>query len=242
MGETEQRAEELPEERILDLLSTGEVEMLGLLPYASNGTFLTRVHGGDLTALAVYKPRKGERPLWDFPGGTLCLREYAAWAVDRALGWQLVPPTVLREGPAGYGALQLFVEEDVERDVRDLLETSADELRRMALLDVVINNADRKGGHCLLDVRGKLWGVDHGLTFHVEPKLRTVIWAFEREPIPPRLLDDLSSRAPDAADALAGVLAPEETRALSDRVDRLLRTGTFPAPGPGRRHVPWPPW
>src|SRR5687768_11508160 len=131
----------LPEDRVLQVLECGDLEILGLLPYASNATLLTRVRAEDVETLAVYKPRRGESPLWDFPDGTLCNREYAAWLVDRALGWNLVPPTVLRDGPAGYGALQLFVEEDLGVDIRRLPQTHPIGLRRMAIFDAVINNA-----------------------------------------------------------------------------------------------------
>lgn len=227
----------------LELLACGEIEILGLLPYASNATLLTRVDHGGREALAVYKPRRGETPLWDFPRGTLCLREYAAWVTDRALGWSLVPPTVLRDGPAGFGAVQLFVEEQEIQDPNDLLRTHPDDLRRVAVFDLVINNADRKAGHCLVDVAGRLWAVDHGIAFHAEPKLRTVIWAFEGEPVPPALLEDLErfGEDRDAQAELERVLHAEELEALHRRIATLLRTPRFPAPGPGRA-VPWPPW
>jgi hypothetical protein len=234
----------IPRDKVLELLSTGEIEILGLLPYASNATLLTRVSWDGEETLAVYKPRRGERPLWDFPDGTLCRREYAAWIVDEALGWQLVPPTVLRDGPAGFGAVQLWVEEDGEVDPRDLLETHPDDLRRVALFDVVANNADRKAGHLVVDGTGKLWSVDHGICFSSEPKLRTVIWAFEGEPIPEPLLTDLGSLrgSADTFKALGDQLAPDETEALCRRIETLLRTKRYPAPAPGARHVPWPPW
>lgn len=234
----------LPEDRILDLLRTGNLEILGLLPRASNATLLARVTDGDLETLAVYKPRRGERPLWDFPRGTLCLREMAAWVVDRALGWDLVPPTVLREDPEGYGAVQLFVDEDPEVDVQDVLESAPDVLRRIAVFDVLVNNADRKGGHCITDVHGNVWSVDHGICFHDEPKLRTVIWAFEGETVPTELMEDVESFVADedAHRSLEELLHPAEIEALDERAAELLRTRRFPSPGPGRHHVPWPPW
>lgn len=222
--------------------------MLGLLPYASNATLLTRFCQDDLEGLAVYKPRRGESPLWDFPRGTLCLREYAAWVVDTALGWQLVPPTVLREGPAGFGAVQLFIDVDEGADVRELLRTHLEGMQRMAAFDVVINNADRKAGHCLVDRRGKLWAVDHGVSFHIEPKLRTVVWAFADDRLPTAVLDDLRrlGRELDSRDGgvrrtLGPVLDREEIDALRRRVRDLVAAGRYPSPGPGR-HVPWPPW
>lgn len=234
----------LPEDRILDLLRTGQLEVLGLLPRASNATLLVRVADEDLETLAVYKPRRGERPLWDFPRGTLCLREMAAWVVDRALGWDLVPPTVLREDPEGFGAVQLFVEEDPELDVEDILRTDPDVLRRIAVFDVLVNNADRKAGHCITDVHGSVWSVDHGICFHDEPKLRTVIWAFEGEPVPAELLEDVGSFLADEAArcSLEDLLDPVEVEALERRTAELLRTRRFPSPGPGHHHVPWPPW
>jgi hypothetical protein len=235
---------EASEERILALLEKGEMEVLGLLPYASNATLLARVGDGDLQGMAVYKPRRGERPLWDFPSGTLCLREYAAWMVDRALGWNLVPPTVLRDGPAGFGAVQLFVEEVDDPDPNDLLESRPDDLRRIALFDVIINNADRKAGHLVLDTSGRLWSVDHGVCFHDEPRLRTVIWAFESEPVAPELLGCVEAfqRAQPVFEILRDLLAIEEMNALCARTDHVLRTGRYPSPPPGGRHVPWPPW
>jgi len=234
---------EIGEERVLALLADGEVEILGLMPYASNATLLTKVTDGDLTSLAVYKPQRGERPLWDFPGGTLCYREYAAWIVDRALGFGLVPPAVLRDGPAGFGALQFFVEPDEDVDLTELPSTHPDELRRMCAFDVVSNNADRKAGHCIVDPRGKLWGVDHGICFHVEPKLRTVIWLFEDEPLPSDVVGGLERFCADdtARRTLSELLDPDEVEMTYRRVARLLSGGRFPAPGAGR-NVPWPPW
>jgi phosphoinositide 3-/4-kinase-like protein len=232
------------DDEALGLLASGEIEILGLLPYASNATLLTRVRSKSSEKLAVYKPRRGERPLWDFPDGTLCLREYAAWVVDQALGWQLVPPTVLREGPAGFGALQLFVEETDEFDVRELVGTHRDDLRRMAVFDVVVNNTDRKAGHLIVDRDAKLWGVDHGICFSAEPKLRTVIWAFEGEPIPAELLADVAKlrNDADAFRALGELLDPDEVEALCRRIEGISRSKRFPSPGSGYRSVPWPPW
>lgn len=234
----------LDEGAVLDLLRTADIEVLGLLPYASNATMLTKITDGDLEALAVYKPRRGERPLWDFPSGTLCQREAAAYVVSKLLGWDLVPPTVLREGPAGLGALQWFITEDEEADVRELPRSHPDELRRLALFDVVINNADRKAGHLIVDTAGKLWGVDHGVTFNEDPKLRTVVWVYESEPIPHELLTDLEAFAGTAAssDVLGELLAASELEAMCARISTLLSTGVYPEPDPGRYHVPWPPF
>ena len=229
---------------VLELLRCGEMEILGLLPYASNATLLSRVRSGDHETLAVYKPRRGERPLWDFPDGTLCLREFAAWVVDRALGWQLVAPTVLREGPAGFGAVQLWVDPDEEADVRQLLRTHPEGLARVALFDVIVNNADRKAGHLVVDADGKLWSVDHGICFAAEPKLRTVIWTFEGEPIDPSWLGDVEKldRSLETFTALERLLSTGEIAALRARIETVLRTRRYPSPSPDQRHVPWPPW
>ncbi len=224
-------------------LACAEIEILGLLPYASNATLLTRIKDGDREALAVYKPRRGERPLWDFPDGTLCLRETAAWVISQELGWGLVPPTVLREGPAGFGALQWFIDEDVEADVRKLPQSHPEELQRLVLFDAVANNADRKAGHLIVDTGGRLWGIDHGICFAVEPKLRTVVWVFEGEPIPDALLADLETlRRTIGTGLLSKLLDREEVDALCERVSTVLQARTFPNPDPGGRHVPWPPW
>lgn len=229
---------------VLQLLRCGEMEILGLIPYASNATLLSRVRLGDDEVLAVYKPRRGERPLWDFPDGTLYLREFAAWVVDQALGWDLVPPTVVRDGPAGIGAAQLWVEENEEADVHDLLETHPDELARIAVFDVITNNADRKGGHLVVDAAGKLWSVDHGICFASEPKLRTIIWAFEGESIGAASLRDLERLlgSVETFSALERLLSGSEIAALRSRIEALLRTKRYPSPAPGQRHVPWPPW
>jgi hypothetical protein len=233
--------------RIPAALATGELEILGLLPNSSNYTFLARAHAGDGIddVLAVYKPRRGETPLWDFPDGTLCRREVAAYAVARDLGWPNVPPTLLREGPEGLGSVQLFVEFDPSQHYFTLESTRSDEFRRVALFDVVVNNADRKGGHCLLAPDGAIWVVDHGVCFHREPKLRTVIWGFVGEPIPSALADDLRGLrerlgAGAIRDELADLLSSAEVAAMGSRIDATLAVGTFPEPGDDRPY-PWPP-
>jgi uncharacterized repeat protein (TIGR03843 family) len=233
---------ELSEADVCAFLTEGDLEVLGLMPYASNATLLARVQRGEQQALAVYKPRRGERPLWDFPSGTLCLRERAAYVLSHELGWNLVPPTVLREGPAGFGALQFYIEEDENADVREIVGTHPVELRTLALFDVVINNADRKAGHLLIDTNGRLWSIDHGVCFSDEPKLRTVVWAFEGEDIAANLLEDLARFADSSLDTLAELLDPAERDALCTRIATLLKTKRYPSPDPGRHHVPWPPW
>jgi hypothetical protein len=230
----------------LELIGRGEVEVLGLLPYSSNYTFLAKVRTPDGEVLAVYKPARGERPLWDFPHGTLAAREVATWLVSEAAGWNVVPPTVLRaDVPLGPGSLQLFIEHDPDRHYFVLVEERPDDFPVFAALDVVANNADRKAGHVLEDASGKLWAVDHGLTFHVEPKLRTVIWAFAGDPLGAALRSDLErlGGALDDGSGLGGELArlltPREAEATLARVETLLVEDRFPAPG-ADRPLPWP--
>ena len=227
-------------------LAVGAMELLGLLPGASNATLLARCVADEDEVLAVYKPRRGETPLWDFPDGTLHRREVAAYVTARALGWPNVPPTVLRDGPAGPGSVQLFVDADPSAHYFTLEASHAETFRRVALFDLAVNNADRKAGHCLLDDTGAIWVIDHGVCFSDEPKLRTVIWDFVGEPFPTdatpdlrRLCDDLAGGGPTRRE-LEPLLDASELDAMRARIDGLLRVGVFPAPGPGRP-FPWPP-
>ncbi|MGI8425703.1 MAG: SCO1664 family protein [Actinomycetota bacterium] len=229
----------------------GQIELLGMLPGASNYTLLGRLipAGGDpdkfLDApLVVYKPRRGEAPLWDFPPGTLCQREVAAYLLAKAAGWDFVPPTVLREGPLGAGAVQAFIEHDPSITAFDMLPGRESELRQIAVFDMIANNADRKAGHVLLDDSGKIWGLDHGLCLNEEPKLRTVLWDFVGEPIPPadiealaRLCEFIEGEAP--AD-LGAYISNREIRALQARVTEVLKDPVFPPPKTSRPY-PWPP-
>ncbi len=236
---------DLTDPRVPAALATGELEILGLLPNSSNYTFLARATTADEELLAVYKPRRGETPLWDFPRGTLCQREVAAYLLAGALGWPNIPATLLREGPEGEGSVQLFVAFDPEQHFFTMEGTRDDDFRRVALFDLVVNNADRKGGHCLLASDDTIWVVDHGVCFHEEPKLRTVIWTFVGEPIPDPLLADLERVRDDLAngplhDGLTPLLSPDERVALDERLDRLISSARFPEPGPGRPY-PWPP-
>ena len=231
---------------ILSALSSGTIELKGQFVWGSNYTFLVQVTQGDETRPAVYKPARGERPLWDFPEGTLAQREVAAYVVSRALGWDLVPPTVLRpDGPAGAGSLQLFVDADPERHYFTFTEAEKQRLRPVAVFDLLINNADRKGGHVLLGESEHMWLIDHGVCFHAEDKLRTVIWDFVGEPIPRELLAALRRLRQALLDdgalrtELGGLLAAEEVEALQGRADRLLRLKRFPPPGADRPY-PWP--
>ena len=228
----------------LSLLERGKVEILGLLPRASNFTFLARVSDGTEQTLAVYKPRSGEAPLWDFEEGTLAAREVAAFVVADALGWPWVPPTVLREGPHGLGSVQRFVAFDPDKHYLTMQRDHPDAFRRIALFDVVANNADRKSGHCLIAEDGRVFVVDHGVCFHEEPKLRTVIWDFAGEPIPPDMARDLRSlqerlRSGPLRTRLGDLLTGREVDATAVRAEALLDAGCFPEPGPGRP-FPWP--
>ena len=228
-------------------LARGELEILGLLPRSSNYTFLVRATGEDGDqALGVYKPQRGEMPLWDFPEGTLCRREVAAYVVARALGWPNVPPTILRDGPEGLGSVQTFVTFDPEEHYFTLQERFVEDFRAVAAFDLVVNNADRKGGHCLLGEDGRIWLIDHGVCFSAEPKLRTVIWEYMDEPIPPSLLAGIERLAyaldeggPDR-DELGALLNDEELLALRRRIGEIAGSPVFPGPG-GDRPFPWPP-
>lgn len=229
----------------LGLLTEGQIRPLGLMPRASNYTFLAEVGDGDRKALAIYKPRDGETPLWDFPEGTLCNREVAAFLLAEALGWPDVPPTVLRDGPMGQGSLQLFVEADPRQHFFTLREDCLDAFLPVATFDVVVNNADRKSGHCLRAEDGTIWVVDHGVCFSTEPKLRTVIWEFAGRPVPKRHQDDLKRvagelRSGALRDSLVGLLSEREVNATARRAEALARTGKFPRPGHSRAY-PWPP-
>jgi len=241
---------ELTETQVLETLQHGAIEEKGLLPYSSNHSFLVVVAHGDLALPAVYKPQRGEAPLWDFEWGTLCKRETAAYEISRALGWGLVPPTVLRDGSRGLGSVQFFVDHDGEAHYFTAAEDArfAETFRRLALFDFVVNNADRKSGHCLIGHDGRVWAIDHGICFHDEYKLRTVIWEFSCEPIEPPLLNDLRMLETSLTDdgcvlvrQLRALLNKQELAALRRRTEQLVRTGSYPAPVPQRRNYPWPP-
>ncbi len=222
------------------LLLDGEIEVKGRMPWSSNGTFLVGLSLGDETADAIYKPGRGERPLWDFPGG-LYRREVAAGRLSEALGWDIVPATILREdAPLGEGSLQAFVDADFSEHYFTLLEREElhPQLRRMGVFDLLANNADRKSGHCLLTADGHVWGIDHGVCFHDEPKLRTVIWDFAGEPIEPDLVADVARLLTDPPD-FEGLLGAPELAAFGRRVEAVLRRPRFPDPV-GDRPYPWP--
>jgi hypothetical protein len=234
--------------RIETLLAQGEiVRVRGTMLWGSNYATVVLVRVPDLEVMAVYKPQRGERPLWDFPDGTLCYREVVAYLVAKSLGWYLVPPTVLRNGPNGLGSLQLFIEHDPETNYFTLDDRFVVQLKQFTIFDYLVNNTDRKGGHLLLDAHGKLWGIDHGLTFHTIPKLRTVIWEFAGQPIDGdllsavrRLYDQLETGDSDLRCRIDTMLSSSEVNALRRRVKHLLEARRFPNPGPGPNH-PWPP-
>ena len=228
------------------VLATGELEVLGLLPHASNHTFLTRAKREAEEMLGVYKPRRGETPLWDFPEGTLCAREVATYVVARAVGWPNVPATVLRDGPYGIGSVQRFVPNDPEAHYFTLRERFPAEFRRIAAFDLVVNNADRKAGHCLLGDDGRIYVVDHGVCFSEEPKLRTVIWDFIGDPLEEDVRADLRRLAGEVRsgplrDELANLLAEAELEALASRALEVAAMTRFPEPGEDHRPFPWPP-
>lgn len=229
----------------LHLLETGTVEILGMLPFSSNYVFLTELSSDSDKVHAVYKPARGERPLWDFPHGSLAAREAAAFVISDAAGFNLVPPTVLRADlPHGPGSLQLFIDHDPQRHYFVLIHEREHEMPEFAALDIVINNADRKGGHVIEGADGRLWGVDHGLSFNIEPKLRTVIWAFAGEPLSADLRAKLEKLATDFTEGdlrarLGSLLDPDEVAETEARLKLLLSQGTFPEPQ-GPFHMPWP--
>jgi uncharacterized repeat protein (TIGR03843 family) len=260
-----------------DTALLGDLEVVGRISESSNLAVLVRLVAEE-GAHAIYKPVRGERPLWDFPEGTLAGREVAAHVVSKAGGWHVVPTTVLREGPIGPGSVQRWVGDPFsplpDDRVVDLVpsgrvspgwlpafegetpggapvtvvHSSADDVRGLATLDAVLNNADRKGSHCLRDEQGRLWGIDHGLTFHPTPKLRTVLWGWAGQPIGAadlRRLETLRQALDDASSGLVGLLETllpaEDVDALRARVSVLLRTRRHPRPNPGWPAVPWPP-
>ena len=234
--------ERAPTADALTVLASGAVELEGRMPWSSNATFLVSLRHEGVSMPAVYKPRRGERPLWDFPGG-LFLREVAAYVLSEALGWGIVPETVSRpDGPLGPGSLQRFVPADFSEHYFTLLERPEhhDALRTIATFDLLANNADRKSGHCLLGEDGRIWAIDNGLSFHVNPKLRTVIWDFRGEPVPSTLLAAVEQVALSPPAGLAELLSSAEVDALAGRAAAVLRRGVFPDPEPSHRAYPWP--
>ncbi|MEO7195442.1 MAG: SCO1664 family protein [Pseudonocardiaceae bacterium] len=254
----------------LPLLHHGHIELTGRIIEASNATLLGTVACDGVSAACVYKPIMGERPLWDFPDGTLAGREVASWLISEAIGWSLVPPTVLRSGPLGPGMVQLWIDTAAQAGLVDvvaldavpsgwrtvlraqdrygdpalLVHADTEGLRRLAVLDVLLNNADRKGGHVLAGSGGAVYGVDHGICLHREDKLRTVLWGFLGQPLPVATLEVLRRVRSSLEGALGAELAEHvtraEVRAVLTRTDQLLAAGTFPAPNGNWPAIPWP--
>lgn len=251
----------------LEALREGDLEVIGRLREASNQTFAMRLTHRGIETLAVYKPIAGEAPLWDFPDGTLAARERSAYLVSEALGWQIVPPTILREGPAGLGMLQTWIESTDDEPVRvvqrgeegdqlhvldaedrwgrpvSLVHEDTAALRRIALFDLVVNNTDRKGSHVLPVAGGHRFGIDHGVCFHVDDKVRSVLWGWADLPLDEAEMAavELVRRDEELLAALAGLLADDEVAAFGHRCERLLRMGRFPIPRGDWPPIPWPP-
>jgi hypothetical protein len=228
------------------LLERADVRAIESIPWSSNYTFAARlIVDGYPPFFAVYKPRRGEIPLWDFPDGTLYRRERAAYLVSLALDWDFVPPTIIRNGPHGIGSFQLLVDVEPRSDFFKFKDAHVAEIQRIGLFDVVTNNADRKAGHVLRDRQGKLWGIDHGLTFNTAPKLRTIIWDWQNEPIPGGLRHQLEAfrcdpkRVAQLRRELEELLARGEVDAFFKRLESTLSRGAYP-PMASRRAVPWP--
>lgn len=233
---------------VLRALQKGVFELQGQFLSGSNYTFLGQLSLESECFQVVYKPIRGEQPLWDFPHGSLARREVAAYLVSEALGWDLVPPTIFRkDGPLGAGSLQQYIEHDPNDHYFNFEEKDRQRLRPAVVFDLILNNADRKGGHILRSEDDHLWLIDHGLCFHSEEKLRTVVWDFSGESIPPDLLADLNRLAEQLKEGTplyAGLqvcLRPGEISALAGRARRLVENNTFPAPPASRRSYPWPP-
>lgn len=237
----------LTKDEILDILMQGEMDLQGQFVLGSNYTFLVNLTLHSKSIDAVYKPLKGEAPLWDFPSETLAARETAAFVVSEALGWNLVPPTAIREGgPFGRGSLQHFIPHQPEVNYFSFDQETRGKLRAATLFDLIINNADRKGSHIILDEEGHIWLIDHGLCFHPLPKLRTVIWDFSGEKIDKGLVGDLkilSEKMNDDAELkmkLKRLLNSDEISALKARILDIINHPFFPRPDINKRQFPWP--
>ncbi len=231
-----------PDQSVRDIILQGEIVSCQLTPLGSNYTFVVQIQLGDRSSLGIYKPRDGESPLWDFPSGTLYKREYAAYLLSQHLGWDFIPYTIIRDGPYGVGTVQLFVEHDPKQNYYTLTESSASQLQTIACFDLVANSTDRKPNHLLLDADEKLWSIDHGLTFHADTKIRTVIWDFCGQPIPKKLLKRLSALSEELENPQGSLKELEESihldemAALARRVEWVLTEGVYPGlPGGNRR-------
>lgn len=231
----------MPTNELIEILLHGQVETVSRMPHSSNATFLVNVTCDDKEVRGIYKPLKGERPLWDFEPG-LHRNEVAAYRLSEAMGLGIVPPTVLRDGPFGEGSVQLFVDVDVQQHYFTIFEQREDlhdQLRAMCAFDIVANNTDRKGGHCLIDAEDHIWAIDHGVCFSPDFKLRTVIWEFGGEELPDNLravIEPLIETVPLDVSAL---LSSEQVVALQERAQWICEGGAFPVDRSGTRY-PWP--
>ncbi len=234
------------EAEVTTLLTEGVLDLEGRLMAASNVTLIGAIRTDTLAGECVYKPVAGERPLWDFPDGTLAGREISAFLVSEATGWRIVPPTLLREGPFGPGMVQLWMDADATIDLSEFVRRDVPGLRRMAVFDAVVNNADRKGGHIIPMADGHVYGVDHGICFAPEPKLRTLLWRWAGKPLPVEaltVLEDLAERLRgDLGEQLHEHLTRREVRCTEQRVADLLRTQLHPQPSGDWPALPWPPF
>jgi hypothetical protein len=239
----------IEKESLLDILSAAPCSLAGQFVNSSNYTFFITLDSPQGEMRAVYKPVRGETPLWDFAAGSLARREVAAYHLSEILGWRIVPPTVFRKKslPFGAGSVQQYIEHDTQKHYFNFSAEEKDRLRPVALFDCLTNNADRKGSHIILSKEGKIFCIDHGVCFHVEDKLRTVIWDFAGQPIPPDLLEDVEVLADnlenqtDIPESLTAWLRKGEIKALLRRSRYLLKTGRFPQIDKSRRQIPWPP-
>lgn len=223
------------------LLSEGDIEVVGRMPWSSNATFLVKVADDSGSTQAIYKPLRGERPLWDFEPG-LHRREIAAYELSDSMGFDLVPPTILRDGPMGEGSLQWFIEADPNVHYFTMFESRDElheQLKTMAVFDIVANNTDRKSGHCLIDADDRVWAIDNGLCFSADFKLRTVIWEFGGEPLSDDLRERVRTVATEPPSALNELLDADEVEAMVDRARMLAEGGMFPIDSTGQRY-PWP--
>jgi len=230
---------------VIDHLLSGTLEVTGRLVDASNATLYAECTLNDEKMAVIYKPIAGERPLWDFPDGNLAQREYAAFLVSEYSGWKVVPPTVLRDGPFGMGMVQQWIDIDESIDLALYYREDNENLRRMALFDSVVNNTDRKIGHLLPVIDGSLLGCDHGVTFHEENKLRTVIWQFAMRELTDEeigSLSDLAERLQAEPGGLLELITEIEFTALITRINQLIESGKFPSPSEDWPAVPWPPF
>jgi uncharacterized repeat protein (TIGR03843 family) len=233
---------DLEPDQLLDLFTAGDMEVEGRMPNSSNATLLVTISDDDRSHRAVYKPGQGERPLWDFPPN-IYTREAAMYRLAAALGWSVIPPTTLADGPFGEGSVQAFVDADFEHHYFSLHEEGIgdDDLRKICVLDIMANNTDRKSGHCLLGRDGRIYGIDNGLSFHREFKLRTVLWDYCHDPLPPDVVEALTGFVDRGLpDDLAELLNPFERDALLERTKALLSAGVYPDDETGGHRWPWP--